>query len=45
VFADNYGPEDATLYTSLGDEISLDDLAIAPEANEVSPEATESPSA
>jgi len=38
VFADNYGPEDATLYTSLGDEISLEDLAIAPEA-------TESPSA
>jgi uncharacterized protein YraI len=38
-FADDYGPEDSSRYTSLGDEISPDSLT---EANaSVTPEATE----
>lgn len=43
VFADDYGPEDATLYTSLGDEISLEDLTTAPLAPQA--ESTETPDA
>jgi len=36
-FADDYGPEDTSLYSSLGDEISPDSLTAAtPEATETS---------
>ncbi len=39
-FDTNYGPENAALYTAVGEVIELDNLEIAPEAT---PEATESP--
>ncbi len=37
-FPDDYGPEDVSLYTTIGEEIDLSDWAVTPE-----PEATEAP--